>query len=93
MNWSGLNVIHFARKSQFGPDQFMLVLTISFWSCPHHYGHVQINLVRPKPFWTDQNCFGQIQGQGISCLQKVGKKGKKFGQTRAVAIGFYQIHQ
>ena len=21
-------------------------------------------LVRPKPFWTDQNCFGHIEGQG-----------------------------
>ena len=65
MNWSGPNVIHFGRKSQFGPDQFILVLTISFCSRPHHYGQVQINLVRPKPFWTDQNCFGHIEGQGI----------------------------
>ena len=23
-----------------------------FWSWPYHYGQVQINLVRPKPFWT-----------------------------------------
>ena len=23
-------------------------------------------MVRPKPFWTDQNCFGHIEGQGIS---------------------------
>ena len=45
MNWSGPNVIHFGRKSQFGPEQ--------------------INLVGPKPFWTDQNCFGHIEGQGI----------------------------
>ena len=29
-------------------------------------GQVQINLVRPKLFWTDQNCFGHIEGQGIS---------------------------
>ena len=34
------------------------------WSRPNHYGQVQINLVRPKPFWTDQNCFGHIEGQG-----------------------------
>ena len=27
-----------------------------------------INLVRPKPFWTDQNCFGHIERQGISVL-------------------------
>ena len=65
MNWSGPNVIHFGRKSQFGPDQFILVVTISFWSRPNHYGQVKINLVRPKPFWTDQNCFGHIEGQGI----------------------------
>ena len=32
MNWSGPNVIHFGRKSQFGSDQFILVPTISFWS-------------------------------------------------------------
>ena len=41
-------------------------MTISFWSWPNHYGQVQINLVRPKPFWTDQNCFGHIEGQGIN---------------------------
>ena len=64
MNWPGPNVIHFGRKSQFGPDQFILVMTISFWLRPNHYGQVQINLVRPKPFWTDQNCFGHIEGQG-----------------------------
>ena len=68
MNWSGPKVIHFGRKSQFGPDQFILVMTISFWSRPDHYGQVQINLVRPKPFWTDQNCFGHIEGQGITVL-------------------------
>ena len=65
INWSGPNVIHFGRKSQFVPDQFILVVIISFWSWPNHYGQVQINLVRPKPFWTDQNCFGHIEGQGI----------------------------
>ena len=64
MNWSGPNVIHFGRKSQFGPDQFILVMTISFWSRPNHCGQVQINLVRPKPFWTDQNYFGHIEGKG-----------------------------
>ena len=66
MNWSGPNVIHFGRKLQFEPDQFIFIVTISFWSRPNHYGQVQINLVRPKPFWTDQNCFGHIKGQGIS---------------------------
>ena len=66
MSWSGPNVINFDRKSQFGPDQLInLVVNISLWSRPNHYGQVQINLVRPKPFWTDQNCFGHIEGQGI----------------------------
>ena len=43
-----------------------LDVTNSFWSRPNHYGQVQINLVRPKPFWTDQNSFGHIEGQGIN---------------------------
>ena len=58
-------MIQVGRKSQFGPDQFILVVTISFWSRPNHYGQDQINLVGPKPFWTDQNYFGHIEGQGI----------------------------
>ena len=33
-----------------------------------HYGQVQINLVRPKSIWTDQNCFGHIEGQGIQLV-------------------------
>ena len=64
MKWSRPNcigqvqiVIHFGRKSQFGPD---------------HYGQVQINLVRSKPFWTDQNCFGHIEGQGIGVDTSIG---------------------
>ena len=57
MNWSCPNEIHFGRKSWYGPDQFILVVTISFWSRPNHYGQFQINLVSPKPFWTNQNCF------------------------------------
>ena len=53
-------------------------LTNSFWSWPFHFGCDQIimvksksiwwdqnHLVRPKPFLTDQNCFGHIEGQGI----------------------------
>ena len=66
MNWSGPNVIHFGRKLQLGPDQFILFVTISFWSKPNHNGQVQINLVRPKPFWINQNCFGHIEGHGIN---------------------------
>ena len=78
MNCSGPNVIHFGRKSQFGPEQFILVVTISFWSRPNHYGQVQINLVRPKPFWTDQNRFGHIEGQGISKCQNHKEDGDNF---------------
>ena len=62
INWSGPNRDFLPKLITFGPDQFILVVTISFWSWPNHYGQVQINLVRPKPFWTDQNCFGHIQG-------------------------------
>ena len=51
MNWSGPNVIHFGRKSQFGPEQFILVVTISF--C-----HNQIIMVKSKSIWSDQNHFG-----------------------------------
>ena len=77
LNWSGPNVIHFGRKSQFGLDQFILVVTISFWFRPNHYGQAQINLVRPKPFWTYQNCFGHIEGQGISFLPNFSSRRRK----------------
>ena len=53
MNWSGPNVTHFGRKSQFGPDQFILVYLD------------QIIMVKSKSIWSDQNCFGHIEGQGI----------------------------
>ena len=66
LNWSGPNRDFLPKWITFGPDQFILVVTISFWSWPNHYGQVQINLVRPKPFWTNQNCFGHIEGQGIT---------------------------
>ena len=85
MNWSGPTVIHFGRKSRFGPDQFILVMTISFWSRPNHYGQVQINLVRPKPFWTDQNCFGHIEGQGIR------KKDRKKIETKTLPDFWTQL--
>ena len=65
INWSGPICDFLPKLITFGPDQFILVMTISFWSWPYHYGQVQINLVRPKPFWTDQNCFGHIEWQGI----------------------------
>ena len=58
-----------------------LVVNKSLWSCPNQFGQTKTILDRPI-------CFGHIEGQSISCLQKVGKKGKKIGQTRAVAIGF-----
>ena len=60
MNWSGPNVIHYGRKSQFGPDQFILVVTISFWSRPNQFGLTKTILDRPKLFWshrrTRQKC-------------------------------------
>ena len=68
MNWSSPKFDFLPKWITFGPDQFIFVVTISFWSWPNHYGQVQINLVGPKPFWTDQNCFGHIEGQGITVL-------------------------
>ena len=65
MNWSGPNVIHFGRKSRFGPNQFILVETKSLWSSPNQFGQTKTILDRPKLFWTNQNCFGHIEGQGI----------------------------
>ena len=55
--WIGLVQIeiHFGRKSWFGPDQFILVMTISFWSRPNDYGHI---MVKSKSIWSDQNHFG-----------------------------------
>ena len=58
MNWSGPNVIHFGRTSQFGPYQFILVVTISFWSWPFHFGRDQIIMVKSKSIWSDHNYFG-----------------------------------
>ena len=51
-------VINFGRKSQVGPDQFILVGTISFWLGPFHFGHDQIIMVKSKSIWSDQNNFG-----------------------------------
>ena len=34
-------------------------MTKPLWSSPNQFGI-------PKPFWTDQNCFGHLEGQGIS---------------------------
>ena len=68
MNWSGPNcdflpnwITIWTWPIHFGCDHFILVVTKSLWSS-------QINLVRPKPFWTDRNCFGHIEGQGISAV-------------------------
>ena len=35
-------------------------------------------MVRPKPFWTDRNCFGHIEGQGIR------KKDRKKIETKTL---------
>ena len=41
-------VIFYQNESQFGPDQFILVVTISFWSWPFHFGRDQIIMVKSK---------------------------------------------
>jgi hypothetical protein len=64
-------VIFYQNESQFGPDQFILVVTISFYivtksllSSPNQFGRTKTILDQPKPFWINQNCFGHIEGQG-----------------------------
>ena len=59
MNWSGPNVIHFGRKSRFGPDKihfghdhFILVETKSLWSSQNQFGQTKTILDRPKLFWS-----------------------------------------
>ena len=52
MNWSGPNAIHFGRKSQCGPDQFILVETKSLWSSLNQFGQTETILDRPKLFWS-----------------------------------------
>ena len=68
MNWSSPNCDFVPKWITFGLYQSILVVTISFRSRPNHYGQVQINLVRPRQFWTNQNCFGHIEGQGMKEL-------------------------
>ena len=67
MNCSGPNCNFLPEWVTFGPDQFILVVTISFGSWPNHYwlwsssnqfGQTKTILDRP-------NCFGHIEGQGI----------------------------
>ena len=45
-------MIHLGRKSQFGPDQFILVVTISFWSSSNQFGQTKTILDQPKQFWS-----------------------------------------
>ena len=66
--WSRPKWIGLVQIVIFYQNESHLDLTISFCSWPNHYGQVQINLVRPKPFWIDQNCFGHIEGQDIITL-------------------------
>ena len=57
-----LTIMIWSRPKWFGQVKmwFILVenhnldLTNSFWWRPNHYGQVQINLVRPKPFWSNR---------------------------------------
>ena len=51
-------VINFGRKSQVGPDQFILVGTISFWLGPFHFGWDHFILVMTKSLWSSLNQFG-----------------------------------
>ena len=56
-NWSGPNVIHFGRKYQFGPDQFILVVSISFCQdqitmVKSKFGQTKTILDQPKLFWS-----------------------------------------
>ena len=41
------------------------------WTWPFYFGRDQIIMVRPKPFWTDQNFFGHIEGQGINLQMRL----------------------
>ena len=70
MKWSRPKWIGQVQIVIFYQNESHLDLTNSFWSWPFHFGRDQINLVRPKPFWTDQNCFGHIEGQSIN-LRKI----------------------
>ena len=64
----------------------ILDLTTSFWLWPNHYGQVQINLVRPKSFWTDQNCFGHTEGQCIIHMHLIGSSKQKRAGLGVVGI-------
>ena len=93
MSWSGPNVIHFGRKSQFGPDQFILVVTISFCLWPFHFGWDQIILVKSKSIWSDQNSFGHIEGQGISVqFTNLAKRGNKHCRTFVEGMDLSRIY-
>ena len=79
MNWSGPNVIHFGRKSQFGPDHFILVETKSLWSSPNQFGQTKTILDRPKLFWSHRRTrhkFSAIYHLAVSmrhsnCVRKL----------------------
>ena len=47
-------VIFYQNESQFGPDQFILVVTKSLWSSPNKFGPTKTILDRPKLFWSDR---------------------------------------
>ena len=55
MNWSG-------------PNCDFLPKWITIWTWPIHFGCDQIIMVKSKSIWSDQNCFGHIEGQGIRPL-------------------------
>ena len=53
-------MIFYKNESQFEPDHFI-------WYT-FHFGRDQIIMVKSKSILSDQNCFGHIEGQGISLL-------------------------
>ena len=74
-NWFGLdhNDLVTTKMNWSSPNCDFQPRGITIWTWPIHFGRnhfilvetgqVQINLVRPKPFWTGQNCFGHIEGR------------------------------
>ena len=41
------------------------------WSGPNYDFLPKLITFGPDPFWTDKNCFGQIEGQGIHIRRPV----------------------
>ena len=79
MKWSRPKWIGQVQIVIFYQNESHLDLTNSFWLWPFHFGQDQIIMVKSKSiwsgqnlFWTDQNSFGHIEGQGIKLTYSVG---------------------